>query len=337
MSDIREIFAQQGRACVSLGSPFMGRLMELCATRLTPGTPVTDMLFNWPGDPASNADNAPLRLAGALHALRLEGQALAYVYPPLEVPDDDLWNAVVDAIAAHEAHVLAWLGQPPQTNEVRRIAGILPALAVIARRDPRPVELLELGCSGGLNLRADRFRLILPDGAIGSDGVRVQHTPEWTGPMPPQGLPAVARRAGVDLNPLDPCDENNHTRLLAYVWADQRDRLSRTRSAIQVAVTTPAQIDAGDAGAWLEAQLNRPSEGHLRVVMHTVAWQYFSQETAQRAETALHSNDDVVRLSMEADGGKGAALSLTHYPDGVVEPLGRVDFHGRWVEWHHNS
>ncbi|MEO9827046.1 MAG: DUF2332 family protein [Paracoccaceae bacterium] len=337
MSDISAIFDRQGQACVALGSPFMGRLMTLCATRLRPGTRVTDLLFNWPGDPAPNADNAPLRLAGGLHALRLNDLALTSVYPPHDVSDEKLWDAISETLNTHEAHILAWLAQPPQTNEVRRIAGILPALAVVASRDPRPIDLLELGCSGGLNLHADHFRLILPEGSIGRDGAGVQHTPEWKGEMPPRLLPTVKRRAGVDLNPLDPRHENDRTRLLAYVWADQRDRIARTQATMKIATNNPAEIDAGDAGHWLETQLARPSEGRLRVVMHTVAWQYFSPETAQRAQAALRASNNVVRLSMEADGGKGAALTLTNYPDEVTETLGRIDFHGRWVDWVHTS
>ena len=37
---------------------------------------------------------------------------------------------------------------------------------------------------------------------------------------------------------------------------------------------------------------------------------------------------------MEADGlSPGAALTLTLWPGGETIPLGRADFHGRWVDW----
>ena len=337
MSDIRAIFARQGQACLALGSPFMGRLMALFAKRLQPGMAVSDLLFNWPGDPAPNADNAPLRLAGALHALRLEGRALGDVYPPRDVPDDVLWSAILETLQQESAQILAWLRQPPQTNEVRRMAGILPGLAVIAARDGRLVELLVLVCSGGLNLRADRFCLTLPNGVIGLRESGVRHTPDWNGARPPLALPKIVRRAGIDLNPLDPTRKEDQTRLLAYIWADQRDRLERTKAAMHIAAEQPAEIDAGDAGAWLETQLAKPANGRLRVVLHTVAWQYFPQATVQRAEAAMTAGENVVRLAMEADGGKGAALTLNSYPDAKAEPLGRIDFHGRWVEWHHTS
>ena len=37
MNDIRDAFREQARACAGLGSPFMERLMSLCADRLAPG------------------------------------------------------------------------------------------------------------------------------------------------------------------------------------------------------------------------------------------------------------------------------------------------------------
>ena len=37
---------------------------------------------------------------------------------------------------------------------------------------------------------------------------------------------------------------------------------------------------------------------------------------------------------MEADGGDpGAAITLTLWPGGETQPLGRADFHGAWVRW----
>ena len=78
---IRDIFRDQADHCAALDSPFMARLMTLAAERLTPGNPVADRMFNWPGNAAVNADNVPLRFAGALHALKLTGNALGEVYP----------------------------------------------------------------------------------------------------------------------------------------------------------------------------------------------------------------------------------------------------------------
>ena len=329
---VHEAFAFQGKACASLGSPFMGRLMPLIGERLSRGA-VADRVLGWEGDPSPYGDSVPLRLAGALHALKIEGLALGEVYPPVDVPNDALWSAVEAALVEHEARVLHWLDSAPQTNEVRRSAVLIPALAMVAREFPgKPVELLELGCSAGLNLRCDRFRLDLPGGGIGAEGSPVRLAPKWRGAPIPGDLPDVVARRGIDLNPLDPV--RDRVRLLAYLWPDQDDRIARTEAAIAVAREVPAGIEAGDAGVWAGRVLSEPAPDRVRVVYHTIAWQYFPETTKARALEAMKTTSSpIVRVAMEADGGDGARLSLTHYPTGEERELGRADFHGRWVDW----
>lgn len=334
MSAVRRAFTDQAGHCAALGSPFMARLMTLAAERLAPGTPVADAVLDWPGDPSVNRDSVPLRLAGALHALRLDGLALADVYPPAEVDDDTLWRGVERAMEDHAARLMDWLTRPPQTNEVRRAAVILPALAMLQEQFNLPVDLLELGTSGGLNLRADLFRLTLPGGTIGPEASPVVLTPDWQGPMPPTLLPRIVRRAGVDLTPLDPADPDGEARLLAYLWADQPDRIERTRAAIGLARDTPAEVSSGDAGDWLERELAEPVPDRLRVVLHTVAWQYFPKATQARTVAAMaNASGPLARIAMENDGGDGASVTLTTWPDSVPRQIARADFHGRWVRW----
>lgn len=331
---VRAAFAAQGRVCATLGSSFMGRLMPLIGARLLPGTAVSDRVLEWPGDITAAGDSVPLRLAGALHALKIMGVALSDVYPPAEVSDDQLWEAVRSAISENEAHILHWLDSPPQTNEVRRAAVLLPALAHATRGHKGPVELLELGCSAGLNLRFDQFRLDLPGGGIGPTSSLVQLAPDWTGPVPSDPLPLIATRRGVDLNPLDISDSDDRLRLMAYLWPDQPERAQRTIAAMKIAERCPAEITRGDAAAWLKTELAKPTPNRVRVLFHTIAWQYFPETTKSRILTTLvQSKAPILQIAMEADGGDGAAITLTHWPGGETEVLGRASFHGLWVHW----
>ena len=327
----REAFRLQSKACEKLGSPFMGRLLGLMAARLSSDTAVGRCILDWEGDPGPGADSVPLRLAGALHALKLDGLALEAVYPPNHVSDEALWQAVMAALETCETRILDWLTRPPQTNEVRRSAVILAALAEVGARYPdQTVELLELGCSGGLNLQADHYRAEFPGLTLGTKNTSVVLKPEWTGPMPPSVLPSVVARRGVDLSPLGLKDR---LRFLAYLWPDQPDRLHLTEAALSIAAKSPPPLDAGDAAAWLETTLATPSAADLRVVFHTVAWQYFPYATKARALEAL-GNTTLVQIAMESDHKPpGAAVTLTHWPEGRTEPLGRADFHGRWIAW----
>ena len=112
---------------------------------------------------------------------------------------------------------------------------------------------------------------------------------------------------------------------------------ARTRAALDLAAKSRPPVDQADAADWLESRLQTNGDGALHLVFHTVAWQYFPTQTQTRALAALAQagrRSPVARLSMEADGQTpGAALTLTLWPEGEIIPLGRADFHGRWVDW----
>ena len=337
---LQEAFRAQAVHCGNLGSPFMERLMGLLADRIESGFEVADFLLDWPGDPSHRADAVPLRLAGALHALKLQDKALNAVYPPHIVSDDDLWHALQAAMSDHAAQILKWMKSPPQTNEVRRASIVVPALSMLTARFKRPISVLELGCSGGLNLRADRFRMEAAGAVLGPDDALVHLSPDWRGAPPLTDRAEVVARAGVDLNPLDPGQEADRLRLLAYLWPDQPDRIARTKAAIAEAARTPADVLQGDAGAWLEEKLPSRPKGVTTLIFHTIAWQYFPDETVARAEAAVAEasirasmDTPLAHLSMEGDGGEGAAVTLSTWPGGSPELIARVDFHGRWVDW----
>jgi hypothetical protein len=338
VSTVRQAFRDQARACDALGSPLMARLIAGLAERLAPGDPVSDHVLGWPGDPSSAADSLPLRLAGGLHALVLSGADpdLAAAYA---TPGADPTPAALAAILRHPDHLLDWLKSPPQTNEVRRSAVLIATAHWLTAHYRLPLILSELGASAGLNLLWDHYALTDGQQSLGPPAPALTLTPDWTGPHPPASAPQVIDRRGVDLNPLDPVADR--LRLLAYLWADQPDRIARTRAALDLAATLHPQIDRGDAADWLETRLQTRHPGALHLIFHTVAWQYFPPATQTRALAALDragatatTNAPLARLAMEADGQTpGAALTLTLWPGNQTISLGRADFHGRWLHW----
>ncbi len=339
---VREGFAMQGRACARLGSPFMARLMALCAERLAPEDPVSRAVLFWPGDPGIAADNPMLRLAGGLHRLVLSGAdpELAAVYPPAPGGDAALWSAVAAALVRHEGALLEALSRAPQTNEVRRAAALIPALTLVARACDRPLALWELGCAAGLNLRADLFRLEAGGVAYGPPGARPLLVPDWEGPAPAPCPLDVVERRGVDLAPLDPTASEDRLRLLSYLWPDQPERIALTEAALARTAEAPAEVTRADAADWLEAALPGRRADVATVILHTVAWQYLPEAARARGEAALaragrqaHRAAPLARIAMEADGGKQAGLSLTLWPAGETWNLARVDFHGRAGRW----
>ena len=334
---LRAALIEQAGNNASLGSPFTARVLRLLADILRPGTPLTNRMFDWPGDIGPYGDSLPLRLLGGLHALVLTGEApdLVAAYPPQEVDDATLVAALTRALSNHQDRLTQWLDNPPQTNEIRRAAALIAGGAWLSQRFDLPVVMSELGASAGLNLAWDAYALETPAGRIGPEDPPVTLTPDWRGAPPPTGRLEIIDRRGVDLKPMDVRDPDDALRLISYLWADQAERLARTRAALPL---IGDWVDAGDAADWLETRLAGNTPDQLQLVYHTIAWQYFPPETQARCLAAMQAagqRGPVAQLAMEADGrpGEGAAITVTLWPSRKVTPLGRVDFHGRWLDW----
>src|SRR6185312_3068391 len=135
----------------------------------------------WPGDPL--ADAAALRAAGGLHRLALmEIEPFSRVYARLDRDPEALDQAARTAGAWPQ--MAGWLKNPPQTNEVARSAALLAGFLAVARAQGLPLRLREMGCSGGLNLLWDRYRIQLGEAAWGPEDSPVRLTPAWEGPSP---------------------------------------------------------------------------------------------------------------------------------------------------------
>ena len=333
---VREAFEVQAEACERLGSPFTARLLRIAAGLLDRGTPLGRRILDWPGETGPSGDSVPLRLAGGLHALALSSAPLAAAYPPNEPDDDALRAALAGALADHADHLDAWLDGPPQTNEVRRSAALIPAAHLLTERHGLPIVLSEVGASAGLNLQFDRFALEAPGFRRGPAAPALTLTPEWDGPPPPDAAPRVAERAGCDITPLDPSDPADLLRLRSYLWADQPHRRALTDAAARAAIT---RVERADAVDWLRRRLAEPRPGRLHLICHTVAWQYLPPRARAEGDALIEAagaraspDAPLARLGMESDGRPDAALTLTSWP-GRTEALGRVDFHGRRVVW----
>lgn len=340
--EILEVFTLQADYCAGLGSDFMAKALILVRDILRTGdTAFAKTILTWPGDPRTNADSVPLRVMGGLHALVLSGQdkALAAAYPP--VAKGDLKAALEQTLTQHGDFLGQWIKTAPQTNETARQSPLVATACLLSNHFNMPLNLLELGASAGLNLRWDRVGVATSAGTFGNPDPALILTPDWQGTLPPQSNFQIASAKGVDINPLDPTNPDHALRLLAFLWPDQPDRLSRVRKAIDLATAQPITVAKGDAIDWLEQQLpDRAAQG-VTLIYHTVAWQYFptAQQSKGRAlieacGAKASAKASLAWLSMEADNlSPGAGLTLRLWPGDIHVPLGRADFHGRWVRW----
>jgi hypothetical protein len=210
---------------------------------------------------------------------------------------------------------------------------------MISNHFPNPMRVSELGASAGLNLNWDHFAVDINAARLGPSNATVTLAPDWTGATPPMTAPKVIERRGVDLNPVDPAADS--LRLRAYLWPDQPHRRILTDAALAL---PHARVDKADAIDWLAARLPHIA-GQTHMIYTTIAWQYFPTEKQrdglrmiETAGATATPNTPLAFVQMENDGGEnGAALTLRLWPNTCASDapltLGRVDFHGRWVDW----
>ncbi len=287
-ADNREAFRIQAGYCSAMGALVTARIAGALADALDRASETGRRVLDWRGEPV--ADALALRLIGGLHALHRAGvdDALSAVFAGTTADHHAVVAVLAETLVAHDAAVRPWLDGPPQTNEPGRSAGLMTGLLHLAQRHGRRLELLEIGSSAGLNLVMDRFGFDLGGVRVGPAGAALTIRPEWRGPPPP-GVPlAIEQLRGVDIAPVDPTDSAAAARLAAYVWVDNVERQARLATAIDMVRAHGIVLDRGDAADWVEARLaERQDRGVMRVLMHSVVWQYLPPATQIRIREAM--------------------------------------------------
>ena len=206
----------------------------------------------------------PNLLLAAIHYSILcdPSDELAEWYPTVggsRSPSDGGLGPAIDALLHSrfaELQALVTTGAT-QTNEVGRSAVVLPALSSIHDHEEKSLGLVEVGTSGGLNLRLDSFAITYrrasePDVRIGPEDSSVHiscDTSRSLEPIPVEAMRAlrIGSRIGSDLNPLDVNDDLQVRWLQALIWPDEVGRFNRLSSALALARTVPVTVVQADA------------------------------------------------------------------------------------------
>lgn len=232
------------------------------------------------------------------------------------------------------------LARSTQTNEARRCASLLPALALI----PGPLALLEVGASAGLCLFPDRYSYSYDDEpridpATGPSEVLLECA--TTGGVPrPAMLPQVVWRAGLDRCPLNVRDAADMHWLETLVWPEQHERRARLRAAIRIAVSDPPRIVRADASELASLAAEVPT-GATLVVITSAVLVYLPFAERMRFVDSVRDLDarwvslegarglPTVREALPDDGGSEArfVLALDEVPLAFTGP------HGQSLDW----
>jgi hypothetical protein len=229
------------------------------------------------------------------------------------------------------------LARRTQTNEPARCATLLPALA----RLPGPLALIEVGASAGLTLLFDRYSYDYGGHHLiaGSDVDAPTLRCAVGGPVPlPAGVPPIAWRAGLDLNPLDVTRDDDVRWLSCLVWPGESDREDRLAAAVASARRDPPPVYRGDLLTDLPALAARaPAEATL-VIFHSAVLAYVAPADRERFAQTVRGLT-AVWLSNEAPGVV-PGLPRTRFREGTFvlghggrTPLAFTDGHGTWLHW----
>jgi len=237
-----------------------------------------------------------------------------------------------------------------QTNEVRRSALLLPAFAAIAGEAGKPLALIEIGPSAGLNLNFDRYRYRYGALEVGPAVSPVVLGCEPRGPAPDVQIPAVASRCGVDINPLDVCDEDDVAWLRALLWPEHTDRLALLDEAIEVARAHPPKLIPGDVFELLPALVAGAEDESATCLFATFVLNQFSAEMRARLRElllelsrgrqlwlVLIGSPGFVRPGSQLAGQEQVWLLRLRDGRGEYREVAVANPHGRWMEYRAGS
>ncbi len=320
-------------------SLFYAELFDALAVDADSGGPAARVLASCDDLPLEAV--TPLRLLGGIHREVLAGALpeLARRFPSTGGDGDahTTLPALLAALAAPSAVVQEALTRDPQTNEVGRAAALAAGFCVVARDFDNPLRILEIGASGGLNLRLDRFWFDAGNGAVWGDpesAVRFERA-SYDGDAPFTPGAQIAERRGCDLHPIDASTDAGRLTLLGYVWPDQPERLARLRSALDIAAELPVTIDTAAADEWIDEHAH-PRAGVTTVVFHSIMWQYLPNPLRraiagmllERGATATADAPFAWLRFEPARDWSGAELRLQRWPGGTERLLATSSFHG---------
>jgi len=303
-------------------------LLQL-ASYVRPGQPVPNLFF------------------GAVHYLLLKGSnhELREYYRSIVSKPRDFTTAFPyfrDFCLKYSHEIIQILkNKLVQTNEVGRCSYLYPAFCYIYEKIKRPLALIEIGTSSGLQLLWDKYCYSYNSneevyGEALSDLIIKS---EMKGVRPPVILkqsPQVTSRIGIDLHINDLYNPDDYLWLKSLIWPEHTQRISSFESASKCLKLQPLELIEGDGVKLLtEIALKIPQDSVICVFHTHVANQMPEEskyELLERIKIIGQERDIFHLYNNMWDLG---LIHLEYYLGGKAysETLAETDGHGRWFKW----
>lgn len=228
-----------------------------------------------------------------------------------------------------------------QTNEVRRCSYLYPAFCYIYEKTKRPLALVEIGTSAGLQLLWDKYGYSYnsDEEVYGEARSELRISSKMQGARPPFMLkqsPPVSSRTGIDLHINDLNNPDDYLWLKSLIWPDHTERIANFERASKCLETQSVDLIEGDGVKLITDIALKIPQNAVVCVFHThVANQIPNEDKHDLIEhiKKLGGERDVFHLYNNMwDMGQ---LHLDYYLGGKEynETLAETDGHGRWFKW----
>ena len=282
--------------------------------------------------------DVPHRILAGVEYLVLTGEAESYD------ESSDPWRAFRSVVVEHAGWLQSFVRERPiQTNEPQRCWALLPLFLVVAREFRKPLDLLELGASAGLNLLWDRYRYEYVAGTWGARESALVLRGEERAPVPADLLDTdvvVRTRRGIDLAPVDARRETGLRLLFSFVPdLAYRDRVAR--AAHVLGHGEPPELIAGDYVDVLPLLLRERDRDSITVVFQTISTVYIEHERVEELRRIVDGAGTEGQLAWistptpEEHGQRRGdyPLELALWPTGRRRVVARMDNGGDRLEW----
>lgn len=284
---------------------------------------------------------------GAVHYLLLTKAAheLNQYYPSIvEKPKafKDSYPYFKDFCSLYREQIILILSEKiVQTNEVRRCGYLYPIFTYIYDRVKKPLSLIEIGTSAGLQLIWDKYAYSYnSDEVYGRNDSNVHIQAEIKGkntPLLSKVIPPVSKRFGLDLHINDLSNPEDSVWLNALIWPEHTERRVLFEQALICLMNYKNDINLieGDGIELFQSLSEQIPNDSLICIFHT--------HVANQMTTSMKNRllDNVKKIAEQRDVFHiynniwDGNLHLDSFINGIEsnEIVAKTDGHGRWFEW----
>lgn len=288
----------------------------------------------------------PNLFLGAVHYLLLQGtdHQLKEYYPSIAndpKTDGHLFETFKGFCIENSSKIKSILkNKLVQTNEVRRCAYLFPVFNYVHQQTNRPLSLIEIGTSAGLQLLWDQYSYAYDKKEFFGNKKSYVHLKSTVrkGEIPRDlisSTPPVHDRRGLDLHISDLTSEEDYLWLKSLIWPEHQDRMTNFENAVkQLRLQPPHLIEGDGVGLLTEVVEELPTDTTLCIFHTHVANQI--PETVKgsllQKVNEVGRKRDVFHIYNNIEDRK---LHVDSIVKGVNkrETVGETDGHGRWFDW----